>query len=515
MSEPAVFISYRRSDTGGHAGRLLDALRRRWGRENVFMDVDSIKPGEDWVKVVERHIGRCDALLALIGPDWLTATDAAGQQRLADPRDPLRLEIETALAADKPIIPILLGGVAMPAADALPESLRPLARRHAIRMSNETFDADLRALTTALRRIPRSADAADSVPNEPLAASAGESLTLTFLFTDLVGSTGLLQRIGEEKAQGLFQRHHEVLAKAVTDHGGTELEWLGDGIFASFASSSQAIRCALAMQLKTRRPIAGQALAIRIGVHTGEGMRRDGGYFGNAVVIARRLCDRAAAGQVLTTGFVASMLGGRAFEFRPIGQLSLSGIAQPVDTYEVGPGRGVTADAVLPADIAPASPSHVAQLSVPVPRVTRSWRRPAVLGVVALVVVTGSALVFILAGLLQGGGSPTGRAPLINGGSGAVTFDVGASACAASRNCFIYLLDAVSDPDGDLVTLDSAGSSVAGASVSVGSFEGRPVAHWTAPAGFVGSSDSFEFSVSDNHRNVVRGTCEVVDIPAP
>jgi hypothetical protein len=147
--------------------------------------------------------------------------------------------------------------------------------------------------------------------------------------------------------------------------------------------------------------------------------------------------------------------------------------------------------------------------------VDRRSPRLAILGAAALVIVAGAALIFVLAGFLEAGGSPTGGAPLVNGGSRIVTFDVGASACAASRNCFIYLLDAVSDPDGDPVTLDSAGPSVAGASVSVSIFEGRAVAHWTAPAGFVGSSDSFEFSVSDGHHNVVRGTCELVNIPPP
>jgi class 3 adenylate cyclase len=387
-----------------------------------------------------------------------------------------------------------------------------LSRRNAAHVDNATFDADLRALLAALRALPSRGADAGRAATTPRAAE-GQSLTLTFLFTDIVGSTDLLQRLGEEKAQQLFGRHHVALAKAVTEFGGTELEWLGDGIVASFASSAEAIRCALAMQRATRRPIGGQTVAIRIGVHTGEAMRRAGGFFGNTVVIARRLCDRAVAGQVLTSGFVASMLGGRALEFRSIGPLELKGIATPVDAFEVFSGRSAPvaspSPAVVPA-LTPAvvTPPRVASTARPLPR----WALlggGVGLGALALV-----AAVVFLPGFL-GGGPPTGRAPLINAGTGVVTFGVGGSACEASRNCFIFLLDAVSDPDGDPVTLDSVGSSQQGASVSVAISGGRPVAHWSAPAGFTATSDSFQFTVSDNHHNVVHGTCEVFNIPVP
>lgn len=162
-----------------------------------------------------------------------------------------------------------------------------------------------------------------------------ESATLTFLFSDIVGSTALLQQLGEEKARPLFERHHRLLSRAVANHGGEELEWLGDGMLAAFGSSVAAVRCALDMQRATRRPLSGQALHLRVGLHTGEAMRRDGGYFGNSIVLARRLCDRAQAGQVLTSGFVASMLAGRhSFAFRELGTARLKGIEQEVALFE-------------------------------------------------------------------------------------------------------------------------------------------------------------------------------------
>lgn len=150
-----VFISYRRADTSADAGRLYDALRRRFGRDSVFMDVDSIRPGQDWVDAVEDAVGRCDALLALIGPDWSDVRDDSGNRRLEDEFDRVRLEIEAALKSDKAVIPVLFENAHMPAASELPESLRPLVRRNATRLSHASFENDLRGLLRALKTIAR------------------------------------------------------------------------------------------------------------------------------------------------------------------------------------------------------------------------------------------------------------------------------------------------------------------------------------------------------------------------
>lgn len=162
-----VFISYRRADTSADAGRLYDALRRRFGRDSVFMDVDSIRPGQDWVDAVEDAVGRCDALLALIGPDWSDVRDDSGNRRLDDEFDRVRLEIEAALKSDKAVIPVLFGDAHMPAASELPESLRPLVRRNATRLSHANFENDLRGLLRALKTIARAKG-----PARPPAATA-------------------------------------------------------------------------------------------------------------------------------------------------------------------------------------------------------------------------------------------------------------------------------------------------------------------------------------------------------
>ena len=163
-----------------------------------------------------------------------------------------------------------------------------------------------------------------------------QSGTLTLLFTDLVNSTDHLQQVGDEVAQRLFNAHHKVITEAITEGGGEELEWLGDGALAAFSSASDAVRCAIKIQQTSRRPIEGAQLEVRIGIHVGEVLRRGEGYFGTPIVVARRLCDRAAEGQILCSSFVVQILSGRqAFNFNDLGDFNLKGIAAPTRVAEV------------------------------------------------------------------------------------------------------------------------------------------------------------------------------------
>jgi class 3 adenylate cyclase len=159
---------------------------------------------------------------------------------------------------------------------------------------------------------------------------------VTLLFTDLVGSTELLQRAGDEQTQRILRAHHLVLQQAVAIHAGSEVKWLGDGVMSIFASPADAVRCAVAMQQAARRRVAGERLAIRVGLNVGEALREEADYFGTPVVVARRLCDQAAAGQILCSAVVAALLRGqRAFAFRDRGALTLKGLTEPVMVCEV------------------------------------------------------------------------------------------------------------------------------------------------------------------------------------
>ena len=145
-----VFISYRRDDSAFPAGWLYDRLCTHLGSEQVFKDVDSIDPGDDFFRVIEDAVGSCQVLLALIGDHWLDITDETGNRRLDDPEDFVRLEIEAALRRDVRVIPILVGRAPMPRSEQLPASLGGLVRRHAIEVSPNRFESDLGRLVRAI-----------------------------------------------------------------------------------------------------------------------------------------------------------------------------------------------------------------------------------------------------------------------------------------------------------------------------------------------------------------------------
>jgi len=162
------------------------------------------------------------------------------------------------------------------------------------------------------------------------------SALVTILFTDLVGSTELLSRAGDEEAQRIFRAHHDLLAETAAVHGGDEVKWLGDGLMVAFPSAADALTCAIAMQQAARRPVAGERLAIRVGLTAGEALRDTADYFGTTVVVARRLCDRAEASQILCSDLVAGLLGARpGFVFSEMGKLELKGVPAPVGALEL------------------------------------------------------------------------------------------------------------------------------------------------------------------------------------
>jgi hypothetical protein len=147
-----IFINYRRGDDPGYTGRLFDRLQDAFAPEQLFLDVDNIAPGLDFVRVLDERVAECDVVLAVIGKGWLDARDAKGARRLEDPDDFVRIEIASALSQDKRVIPVLVGDAAMPRPDELPEALRPLARRNAVRLTHERFRTDMQGLIKALQQ---------------------------------------------------------------------------------------------------------------------------------------------------------------------------------------------------------------------------------------------------------------------------------------------------------------------------------------------------------------------------
>jgi hypothetical protein len=147
----AIFISYRRNDAEGEAGRLFDDLVREFGDQSVFMDVSTIEAGRDFRKAIDESVGSCGVLLSMIGTNWLDAKNEAAERRLDDPADFVRLETASALKRDIPVIPVLVRGAKMPTAGQLPDDLKELAYRNAVELTHARWNSDVQLLIKALR----------------------------------------------------------------------------------------------------------------------------------------------------------------------------------------------------------------------------------------------------------------------------------------------------------------------------------------------------------------------------
>lgn len=147
-----VFISYRREDSEGFARSLFQSLVGRFGKDHVFMDVEAIGLGMDFVDAIDSSLADCGALLVLIGKDWVDCTDGQGRRRLEKEDDFVRTELAKAIERNVRVIPILVKGARMPKADELPEELRSLTRRQALELRHERWDHDVDHLATALEQ---------------------------------------------------------------------------------------------------------------------------------------------------------------------------------------------------------------------------------------------------------------------------------------------------------------------------------------------------------------------------
>ena len=160
----AIFISYRRDDSEGEAGRLFDDLVDQFGEDSVFMDVSAIAPGRDFRKAIDESVATCGVLLAIIGQNWVDAKNEAGRRRLDDPTDFVRLETASALKRDIPVVPVLIRGAKMPRPDQLPDDVKDLAYRNAVELTHARWASDVQLLLRALRPL---------VPDLAAGAAAG------------------------------------------------------------------------------------------------------------------------------------------------------------------------------------------------------------------------------------------------------------------------------------------------------------------------------------------------------
>ncbi len=175
----AIFLSYRRDDSSGYAGRLFDNLSERFGRERVFMDIETLEPGLDFVAGIDRAVESCGAVIAMIGPNWIKAQDGEGRRRLDDPHDFIRLEITTALTRGVRVIPVLVHNASMPPERELPEPLRPLRRLQACEISDNRWEFDVRRLADVLEPLIVEPEESPTAARVAAAAPAGVTRTTT------------------------------------------------------------------------------------------------------------------------------------------------------------------------------------------------------------------------------------------------------------------------------------------------------------------------------------------------
>ena len=137
---------------------MYSRLEQAFPSESLFMHVDNIAPGLDFVQVLNDEVARCDVVIAVIGKNWLAAADESGERRLDNPEDFVRIEIESALAQKKRVIPVQVNDAKMPRSTELPESLKAFARCNAVRLTHERFRADTQSLIKALGQVLSEAD---------------------------------------------------------------------------------------------------------------------------------------------------------------------------------------------------------------------------------------------------------------------------------------------------------------------------------------------------------------------
>ena len=160
----------------------------------------------------------------------------------------------------------------------------------------------------------------------------------TILFTDIVGSTSLTRRLGDEAAMELLEVHDSIVRNALADLGGREIKHLGDGIMASFVSAAAAVKCASRVQreiARHRRENKDRPLSVRLGVAAGEPVEHHNDLFGCTVQLAARLCSHAQAEQILVSNVVAELCEGKALPFEDLGKVALKGFDQPVRAHAV------------------------------------------------------------------------------------------------------------------------------------------------------------------------------------
>jgi class 3 adenylate cyclase len=156
----------------------------------------------------------------------------------------------------------------------------------------------------------------------------------TVLFTDLVGHTEMMSRLGDERGRDVLRAHERITREVLKTNGGTEVKTMGDGFMASFGSVTKAVECAIALQ-RAFADGEGEPLSVRVGLNAGEPIEEDGDLFGATVILASRIAAKAAGGEILVADTVRGLCSGKGFLFSDRGEFVAKGFEEPVRVYEV------------------------------------------------------------------------------------------------------------------------------------------------------------------------------------
>jgi class 3 adenylate cyclase/tetratricopeptide (TPR) repeat protein len=352
MTAARIFLSYRREDSAGHAGRLYDRLSARFGPEQVFRDVE-IQPGADFVELIQDAVSSCRVLIAVIGPRWLRTGLTAEQSDL------VHAEIQTALELAVDVIPVLVDGAWMPAPRELPEGIRRLARLNAIQVSDDRFESDVARLLDWVETYlapapigPGGGEAEATEAGPPPERSRQTRKTVTVLFTDIAGYTALGERLDAEVVRRIQRRFFEQVQAVIEHHGGVVEDYAGDAVMSVFGlptlhedDAVRASRAATEFDLALAGLNAelgdrwGIAVRLHTGIATGEVVSSSGPagqhlVTGAAVNTASRLESAAAPDEILIDDATRHRTRG-AVDVEPGGALELKGKAEPVTAWRL------------------------------------------------------------------------------------------------------------------------------------------------------------------------------------
>jgi class 3 adenylate cyclase/alpha-beta hydrolase superfamily lysophospholipase len=177
------------------------------------------------------------------------------------------------------------------------------------------------------------AEVAPADATSPIATEVARAVT-TILFTDLVGDTEMMSRLGDERGRDVLREHERITREVLKANGGTEVKTMGDGFMASFGSVTKAVECAIALQ-RSFADHEGESLNVRVGLNAGEPIEEDGDLFGATVILASRIAAKAEGGEILVADTVRGLCSGKGFLFADRGEFVAKGFEEPVRVYEV------------------------------------------------------------------------------------------------------------------------------------------------------------------------------------